>query len=332
MVTPVVPPVGKRVDYSSCGASRLPQTVLVKGMPMARATKFSGRYCYRSSSVASGAQSAEEDQFLYHSCVHCNRRLLSYVISLDRRSIMKSLSHVSRREFVTLATAALSLAAPKGVLAMTQKETPGKTGSRVSPGDAWRDLLNGNARFVKGMPSSPRRSPEDFRGLAESQYPEAVVVSCADSRVAPEILFDVGIGDIFVVRVAGNVVGGAGAVVKGSIEYAIAELNVNLIVVLGHSGCGAVKAAKQHIDAKDSLPGAINGLVELIEPAVTQSKGEPGDALENAIRKNVEIGVERLKGLEPILAPRAKQGTLKVVGAVYDLRTGIVTPVGSGKS
>jgi carbonic anhydrase len=245
---------------------------------------------------------------------------------------MKTLSHVSRREFVTLATAALSLVAPKGVLAMTQKETPGKTGARVSPDDTWRDLLNGNERFVKGTPSSPRRSPEDFRGLAESQYPEAVVVSCADSRVAPEILFDVGIGDIFVVRVAGNVVGGAGAVVKGSIEYAIAELNVNLIVVLGHSGCGAVKAAKQHIDAKDSLPGAINGLVELIEPAVTQSKGEPGDALENAIRKNVEIGVERLKGLEPILAPRAKQDTLKVVGAVYDLRTGIVTPVGSGKS
>jgi carbonic anhydrase len=97
--------------------------------------------------------------------------------------------------------------------------------------------------------------------------------------------------------------------------------------VLGHSGCGAVKAAKQHIDAKDSLPGAINGLVELIKPAVTQSREEPGDALENAIRKNVEIGVERLKGLEPILAPRVKQGKLKVVGAVYDLRTGIVTPV-----
>jgi carbonic anhydrase len=242
------------------------------------------------------------------------------------RAIMKNPSNISRREFVTLAAAGLSLAAPKGVLALVQKEAPPKTGSPVNPNDAWHDLLNGNLRFVKGAPSSPRRSPEDFRGRADAQYPEAVIVSCADSRVAPEILFDVGIGDIFVVRIAGNVVGGAGDVVKGSIEYAIAELNVPLIVVLGHSGCGAVKAAKQHIDAKDSLPGAINGLVELIKPAVAQSKGAPGDGLENAIRKNVEIGVDRLKGLEPILAPRIKQGTLEVVGAVYDLRTGVVTP------
>jgi carbonic anhydrase len=150
--------------------------------------------------------------------------------------------------------------------------------------------------------------------------------------VAPEILFDVGVGDIFVVRIAGNVVGGAGAVVKGSIEYAIAELNVPLIVILGHSSCGAVKAAMKHIDAKDSLPGAINGLVELIKPAVAQSKGASGDPLENAIRKNVEIGVERLSELQPIVAPRVKEGTVKVVGAVYDLRTGTVTPLEPVKS
>jgi carbonic anhydrase len=135
-----------------------------------------------------------------------------------------------------------------------------------------------------------------------------------------------------VVRIAGNVVNGAGVTVKGSIEYAIAELNVPLILLLGHSGCGAVKAAMKHIDAKDSLPGAINGLVELIKPAVAQSKGDPGDALDNAVRKNVEIGVERLKELEPILAPRVKEGKVKVVGAVYDLRTGVVTMLEHGKS
>ena len=118
--------------------------------------------------------------------------------------------------------------------------------------------------------------------------------------------------------------GGAGVTVKGSIEYAIAELNVPLIVVLGHSGCGAVKAAMKHIDAKDSLPGAINGLVELIKP-VAQSHGKPGDPLDNAVRKNVELGVERLKQLQPIVAPQVKEGKLKVVGAVYDLRTGTVT-------
>jgi carbonic anhydrase len=94
---------------------------------------------------------------------------------------------------------------------------------------------------------------------------------------------------------------------------------------LGHSGCGAVKAAMKHIDAKDSLPGAIDGLVELIKPAVVQSKVEPGDALENAVRKNVELGVERLNELQPILAPRVKDGKLKIAGGVYDLRTGKVT-------
>jgi carbonic anhydrase len=245
---------------------------------------------------------------------------------------MKNLSKFSRRDFVTLAAAGLSLSIPTELLPWTQKIASGKPGSPVSPDQALRDLLNGNGRFVKGQPASPRRSPADFRGLAEAQYPEAVIVSCADSRVAPEILFDVGVGDIFVVRVAGNVVDGAGATVKGSIEYAIAELNVPLILVLGHSGCGAVKAAMKHIDAKDSLPGAINGLVELIKPAVVQSQGVPGDALENAIRKNVQIGVERLKGMQPILAPRVKDGKLKVVGAVYDLRTGTVALLEPQKS
>ncbi len=243
---------------------------------------------------------------------------------------MKNQPKFSRREFATLAAASLTLTAPNPVLAWVQKQAPAK--APITADQSWRELLDGNARFVKGATTGPRRSPQDFRSLANAQYPEAVIVSCADSRVAPEILFDVGVGDIFVVRVAGNVVGGAGAVVKGSIEYAIAELNVPLIVVLGHSGCGAVKAAKQHIDAKDSLPGAINGLVELIKPAVTQSKSTPGDALENAIRKNVELGVERLKDLQPILAPRAKEGKLTIVGAVYDLSTGVVTPLDVGKS
>jgi carbonic anhydrase len=105
----------------------------------------------------------------------------------------------------------------------------------------------------------------------------------------------------------------------------VAELNVPLIVVLGHSGCGAVKAAIQHLNDKDSLPGSINGLVDLIRPAVAQSKGLAGDPLENAIRQNVAIGVERLRKLEPILAPRVKEGKVKVVGGVYDLSTGGVT-------
>src|SRR5207253_6555727 len=104
--------------------------------------------------------------------------------------------------------------------------------------------------------------------LAAGQSPVAVVVGCADSRVPPEIIFDQGVGDLFIVRVAGNVISGAGASIKGSIEYAVAELGVALVMVLGHSNCGAVKSALQHIDAKDKLPGAIGELVNTIKPAV----------------------------------------------------------------
>ena len=136
-----------------------------------------------------------------------------------------------------------------------------------------------------------------------------------------------GPGDLFVIRIAGNVVSGGGAVVKGSVEYAVAELKVPLVMVLGHSNCGAVKAAVQHIDDHDALPGAINDLVNLIKPAVELVRDKPGDKLTNAIRANVELGVERLKGLEPILAGPVRAGKLKVVGATYDLATGRVKMV-----
>jgi carbonic anhydrase len=231
---------------------------------------------------------------------------------------------VSRREILILAGAFSSVR----MLAAPQQE---RQQSPMNADQVLRELLAGNQRFAAGKTLSPRRSPQEFQALAHGQFPQAVIVSCADSRVAPEILFDVGVGDIFVVRAAGNVIDRAGVVVKGSIEYAVAELNVPLILVLGHTGCGAVKAAIKHIDDKDSLPGAINGLVELIKPAVERTKGKSGDPLENAIRQNIEIGVERLRGLQPILAPRIKEGKLKVAGGVYDLSTGTVTMIANPK-
>jgi carbonic anhydrase len=233
----------------------------------------------------------------------------------------------SRREFALLATASFCLANSRLNAEPQEKKSEGSR--PVSADEALRQLVDGNRRFMAGKPLNPRRSPKEFQTLVGGQFPEAVIVSCSDSRVAPEILFDVGVGDIFVIRVAGNVIDGAGASVKGSIEYGIAELNAPLILVLGHSGCGAVKAAIQHINNKDSLPGAINGLVELVKPAVAKSKGMAGDPLENAIRQNVQVGVERLQGLQPILAPRVKDGKVKVVGGVYDLGTGGVTLVGT---
>ena len=152
---------------------------------------------------------------------------------------MNDCIRVSRREFMILA----ATFGPASSRMMTA--APPQEGGRrsVNADQALRELLDGNHRFTSGNRMTPRGRPEDFLALTHGQFPEAVVVSCADSRVPPEILFDVGVGDIFVVRVAGNVIGGAGVSVKGSIEYAVAELNVPLILVLGHSGCGAVKAA-----------------------------------------------------------------------------------------
>ncbi len=200
-------------------------------------------------------------------------------------------------------------------------------GSARNPDAILRALMEGNKRFTRGQTAAPRRQPSDFAAVAEGQSPGAVILGCADSRVPPEIVFDQGVGDLFVVRVAGNVVSQMGVIVKGSIEYAVAELHVPLIMVVGHTGCGAVKAALKHIENSDKLPGAIRGLVDNLRPVVARVKGEPGDPLENAIRANVVTGVERLRGLAPILAPAVQQGKLRVVGAVYDLRSGSVTQV-----
>jgi carbonic anhydrase len=235
-------------------------------------------------------------------------------------------SNLSRRALLrsTAAAAAAGMALTRLARPLSAETPAPKAQRALSADEALRELLEGNARFADGKPTGPRRGPADFRSLAEGQAPEAILVSCSDSRVAPELLFDVGVGDLFVVRVAGNVVSGAGVPVKGSIEYAVAELNVPLIVVLGHSACGAVKAAMAHIDAKDSLPGSIDGLVELIKPAVASTRGAAGDPLENAIRANVLAGVERVRTMEPIVAPKVKEGKVKVVGGVYDLTNGRV--------
>jgi len=234
---------------------------------------------------------------------------------------------LTRRKFVEmsgLAAATLLMRDSKGANRAAAADSASKPAAALTPDKVLHKLLAGNMRFAQGTTINPRRRPEDFSKLVEGQTPMAVIVGCADSRVSPELMFDQGIGDLFVVRVAGNVISGAGATIKGSVEYAVAELGVSLVMVLGHSGCGAVKSALKHIDAHDALPGAINELVNLIKPAVTKTSGQPGDPLQNAIKANVEIGVERLRNLEPILASSVKEGKVNVVGGVYDLRTGRV--------
>jgi len=210
-------------------------------------------------------------------------------------------------------------------LLSTPEAVAGRLAEAQDPDAVLAKLIEGNKRFATGKTSLlSRRRPEDFAKLAEGQAPHAVIVACSDSRVAPELIFDQGIGDLFVVRVAGNVVNGAGPTMKGSIEFAVAELGARLIMVLGHTKCGAVKAAVAHIDANDTLPGAIRDLVELVRPAAAAVRGKSGDKVENAIKANVLQGVERLKGLDPIISKHVADSTVKIVGGVYDLRTGLI--------
>jgi carbonic anhydrase len=232
---------------------------------------------------------------------------------------MRSSDHSSRREFVRLTGLAASVAG-LGLPSAINAAEPQAVAR--DPQSVLARLIEGNKRFANGELTHPGRSPKEFLALAEGQAPLAIIIACADSRVAPELIFDQGVGDLFVVRIAGNLV--SGPAIKGSIEFAVAELGARLIMVLGHSKCGAVKAAIEHIDAKDALPGSIGELIDPIRPAVTAVAGRPGDKLNNVIRANVEMGVKRLQTLDPIVSKYAKTGELKVVGATYELSTGLI--------
>lgn len=159
---------------------------------------------------------------------------------------------------------------------------------------------------------------------AERQRPYAVILSCSDSRVSPEILFSAGIGDLFVVRVAGNIVDPRCYGVLGSLEYAVAELAVPLIVVLGHEGCGAVKAAIRVVQEKIELPGAIAMIAEAIRPAVKTLSSSSDTLLQRSVVANVEASVSRLRSDDAVLATQLKSGEVRLLGAVYDLKTGLV--------
>ena len=188
----------------------------------------------------------------------------------------------------------------------------------VSPAEAMSRLKEGNERYTSGNQQHPRQSGEERTQLSKSQHPFAIAVGCADSRIPPEIVFDQGLGDLFVIRVAGNVIDDQSL---GSIEYAADHLAVRLIVVLGHQSCGAVKAAKETIAAKAEAPAHIQSLVTAIQPAVeATAKGD----LKATIEANVKNVAQALRSSTPILKPKVDSGELKVVGAYYSLDTGAV--------
>lgn len=180
-----------------------------------------------------------------------------------------------------------------------------------------KELKAGNAHHVAKTYSHPHQSAARQRELATGQHPHCALLTCADSRVAPEIVFDQGLGDIFDVRVAGNI---AGTSETASLEYAAEHLHVPLIVVMGHSKCGAVSAALEG----GTLPGKLPDLMAAIKPAVDQSAKETGDRVANAVRDNVALVVQQLLGAKPVLAELAESGKLRIVGAVYSLETGKV--------
>ena len=191
-----------------------------------------------------------------------------------------------------------------------------------NPNEALQELNAGNLRYVTGTHLHRDFGPER-PALVAGQRPFAVILSCADSRVAPELAFDQGRGRHFVVRVAGNFVDDAGL---ASIEYGTSVLGAVLVMVLGHKECGALKAAVDVVTKGAQLPGHLPALTRYLEPAVkqAQAQGAP-DLVDAAIRQNVLLNVEQLRTSEPVMAGLVKANKVRVVGAIYDLATGRVT-------
>jgi carbonic anhydrase len=202
---------------------------------------------------------------------------------------------------------------------LIETEQESKSDLPPTPDQSLRKLMEGNQRFVSRRRLNPHQDTARVMEVAAGQAPFAAILSCADSRVVPEIAFDQGIGDLFVARVAGNI-----AITEdiASEEFAVGVLNVPLLMVLGHQRCGAVEAALN----VGELPGVIESLVFAIRPAVQVAAAESGDRLTNVIKANVRLQVQKLLS-SSVIASAVEAGKLKVVGAYYELDTGAVTLV-----
>ncbi len=190
-----------------------------------------------------------------------------------------------------------------------------------TPDEALRLLMEGNARYVANEPTE-RDYSAGRPSRALGQAPFASIIGCSDSRVLAEMVFDRGPGDLFIVRVAGNFVTEKGL---GSLEFSAALLGVKLIMVLGHTNCGAVDATVRALQTGETYPGHIGHLVDAMAPGIRPMLGEPGEDLNHrAMVANVKYQVEVLRTAQPILAGMIERGELRVVGGVYDLATGRV--------
>jgi carbonic anhydrase len=192
----------------------------------------------------------------------------------------------------------------------------------IKPDEALQRLVEGNARFVRGEPVQQPPSPRQLADLTQAQYPFATILGCSDSRVPPEMVFDQGLGDLFIVRVAGNVVS---AEILGSLGYALAHLRTSLFVVLGHEGCGAVQAALKMKFHRHAEPGRIGELLNVILPGLEGINPSTPAEMQwrHAVEANVRWSVRQLAA-----APGARallpEGRIRIVGAIYELATGCV--------
>jgi carbonic anhydrase len=178
-------------------------------------------------------------------------------------------------------------------------------------------LMDGNKRYQATNQTYPHQTLDRRQTLLNSQKPFAVILSCADSRVPPELIFDQGLGDLFVIRVAGHIVDDA---VLASVEFAVAVLEAPLVMVLGHTQCGAVEATISGVE----LPGSLSKLAAAIQPAVVSAKEQPGDIVDNAIKSNANMTAEQLLTRSPLLKQATVDEQVKIVTALYKLDTGAV--------
>src|SRR3954451_23795385 len=230
-------------------------------------------------------------------------------------------ANLSRRGFLGCACCApLAASMVIGAGALTSARAAGKK-TDLTADQALQLLKDGNQKFVADSPAQAPVSRERRLEIAQGQTPFAVLVSCSDSRVPPQLLFGRGLGELFIIRNAGNTVDTSA---MGSIEYAVAELGVPLVVVMGHQRCGAVDAAVSVVRDNATFPGSIGAMIEPIIPAVLSVRDQPGDLLDNAVRANVRRIARRLRETEPTLLTPQREGRLKVVGAYYSLEDGSV--------
>lgn len=227
---------------------------------------------------------------------------------------------VSRRDF--LRTGALAALVPWSMEVAIAADPPAPGApNAIAPADALKRLMDGNARYAANAPNE-RDFSSGRAARVQGQYPIAQILSCADSRVSPELAFDQGPGDLFVLRVAGNIVSPD---LLASLEYGVQFLGVPLIMVLGHTGCGAVDAAIKVLKTKAVLPGHLPQLIAAIKPAVIAAeKSKTGNLLDNAVAENVRRQVARVKNSPPVVQKSYAGKKIDIVGGVYDLATGRV--------